>query len=118
MKKKKSFLITVIIVLGIGYYFHSYYLDRKGKESFQKFNQSTITGEVKKIDSGGGQVFFTIEGDSIEYNFSPRTSEHNYDTIFEYTAEKGDSVFKASYSDTLYFFKGGKTYKYTFQKIE
>ena len=85
---------------------------------YQRFDSTHIEGV---IDSSG--IWITSNVIKLEtgskYVFMPYTdSELNNNNIFSYTVERGDSVFKPAYADTLELIKNGKVLRYTFSKFE
>lgn len=62
---------------------------------------------------------FKIEGVKEEFIFYSYTSKLSDNKIFNYICEKGDSIIKLKYSDTLKLIRNnGKVYLYTFKKIQ
>lgn len=117
MTKKTKIIITGLTVLITLAIIGQIYTKRKGRIEFEKFNGSEIRGAIEtKVDASVSGTYFKVNGQ--RYNFHPYTADINSNSIFSYTAGIGDSVFKESDGDTLVLVKAGRTYKYTFQKLE
>ena len=89
----------------------------RGREHFEAFYSSAIDSEVKSVRGAYKGSELTL-ADNRKFVFYPYTDEKlNGGNIFNYTAEKGDGVFKQAYGDTLYLEKDGKTLIYTYSKF-
>lgn len=116
-KENKVFIIAAVLVLAFSAIIQSYYSAEKAIEHFKKFNGDEISGTIKSVGIGYKGAKFTLEKQSQQYVFYPHTDEQlNGSRIFNYVANKGDSIHKAAYSDTLYLFHNKEVLKYTFQK--
>jgi hypothetical protein len=104
--------LIVIIYIAIAQVFGN----KRDKRNFNKFNNSEISGSLKKVEIKYHGVGFWVYNDSTEYVFYPYTSIINQKKIFYNFATKGDSVIKPKYQDTLILIKEGRKYPYTFRK--
>lgn len=110
-------MIIFFILLGVFAYFHSIYLNRISLKRFNKFYSSNIEGIIScEVDGSIAGEFFCVNEE--EFCFLPYTSEINNNSIFDYTAKIGDSVYKPAFCDTLLLIKPDHTYKYTFEKLK
>lgn len=115
-KSKYLFFVICIILLVLIMF---YYQDRKILNEFHRFNKSLITGRISYVEEYSREASFRIENNTTKFKFYPITDEElNGSRIFSYFAKPGDSIYKAAFSDTLFLFKNGKVYRYTFQKPE
>jgi hypothetical protein len=80
------------------------------------FYKTDIAGKLIDVHASSGWTFIKVQNYNEEFAFSPNTSEINQNSIFSYIAEKGDSLIKTAYSDTLILIKKGEVYRYTFEK--
>ncbi|MEM6264136.1 MAG: hypothetical protein AAGI38_16595 [Bacteroidota bacterium] len=90
-------------------------------EHVKKFNEERLSSLIQSVRTGYKGVILTFKGSDKEkeYVFYPYTNEElNKSKIFSHTAEKGDSIFKPAFSDTLVLFKNGEALKYTFRKFD
>ena len=116
---KRRIIIFVLIILGAVYLLIAQiYGNKRLKRNFKSFNESQIIGEIEEIGIKQHGTGFRIKNDSIDYVFYPITSKINEKKILYQIAEKGDSIVKFRYSDTLILIKRKEKYKYTFQKTE
>lgn len=94
-----------------------HYLERNFENNFKAFNKNNLEGVLTHVDIRYKGVGFKVDNNIHTYIFYPITDEKlNDGRIFNYFAEPGDSIYKPAYSDTLFLFKNGKAYRYTFQK--
>lgn len=91
---------------------------QQSKKSFNNFYSSHIEGILNGVNGHSRGVGFSIENSDKGFSFYPKTSELNNNKRFSGFAQKGDSIYKAAYSDTLRLFKENKVYLYTFSRIE
>ncbi|MCS3529893.1 hypothetical protein [Chryseobacterium sp. JUb7] len=114
---KKYIPIIIFLVIIIVYYFSTGdNLQKTANENFLEFNESNLHEEVKDVDyyAKGIKIIFSDK----QYVFYPITSDLNNNSIFLSTAEKGDSIIKKPYGDTLLLKKkNGAILKYTFRKF-
>ncbi len=100
------FLIGLIVTLAI---IDQNRLNKKLQENFKIFNKSNIKGILRKFSGSTSGTYITVG--SKEYNYSRKADN------FPYIAEKGDSIIKPAFSDTIILKKpNGKIYKFTFFK--
>lgn len=110
-KNFKPLKYIILIVLFIAMIFIShYYSQRKYSADFDHFDSSFINGTIE-CEITGSVSGTHICVNSEKYTFVPFGGEHE----FKYRAEVGDTIFKESYSDTLWLFKNGKEYYYLFK---
>jgi len=117
MKKRRfiGFIVLASVVLGI-LAAVQIYSRKRGAENYTSFNSANIDGVLEKTYVKFKGVGFTME-DGSEYVFYPYKSELNSFKNFDRFASKGDRVLKLAHSDTLFLFKEGKRYKFTFIKF-
>jgi hypothetical protein len=114
-KKTKIILIGTTVLLTFAV-IGQIYTKTKGRIEFEKFNDSEISGVIEtKVDASVSGTHFQVKRQ--RYKFHPFTADINSNSIFSYTAEVGDSVFKKKGGDTLILIKAERTYKYTFSKL-
>lgn len=117
--KRKYFLVTIPILFLLLIFMGKAYEGTIGHKYYSTFNETDIIGKIQEVGIRHHGAFFKVGSNNREFVFYPYTNPIlNDEQIFNYFASPGDSVFKAAYSDTLYLFKNGKEYKYTFQKFE
>lgn len=119
-KKAKVIASTVIIIICIIIFFtvRDKYESNRFKNNFIDFDTTDIIGELEYISLASHSVVFRIKGNSKLFIFYPRTSELNKYRIFDHLAEKGDSIIKGKFSDTLRLIKNGDEYLYTFDQLK
>jgi hypothetical protein len=110
-------IIPVVILLVTLAVFNQRRLRKRATENYHQFYNAEIIGRIEtKVSASKGSSRFQVNGK--EYSFSPYTSDLNDNSIFEHTAEPGDSIFKEQRQDTLLVIKPAKILKYTFYKFE
>ena len=118
-KKKRIFYVIMGIIFVIMIILSIYTRKIKVLEhtkSLQEFYSTDVIGKVKSHSISGGYVYLKIHGyKNTDFQFLPIKSELNENTIFFHIIEKGDSIYKPKFSDTLELIKNGKKYKYTFE---
>lgn len=92
------------------------FFNRWQKKDFQIFYSSALKGKI--VDVGGSKRdVFKLDNSKVQYRFSSNMSWFNHYQTFSDAADKGDSVYKAAWSDTIYLAKAnGARYKFTFDK--
>lgn len=117
--KFKLVLVTITIILFFLFFIGTRYYDNLIFKDYEKFCQSSINGEIYSIDIKRRGVELKIKNDSSAFVFYPYANvKLNGSHIFDYFAKQGDTVKKPAYSDTLYLYKEGNIYRYTFRKFE
>ena len=90
-----------------------------GKTFFRDFDTANMDGVILQIERGYNGTLFQLDNDSKKYVFYPYLDKKlNESNNFLYTAEKGDSIIKPAYSDTLKLIKGNKVLKYEFKHVK
>lgn len=111
---KKNYFFGIVITIGILYfYFGGRYMDKRDERYYNQFNQANLNDTIVSMERYARGIKLHFKKKHLV--FYPLTSNFNNNTIFEYTAEKGDIVLKKPYEDTLLLEKkSGKFLKYTF----
>jgi hypothetical protein len=120
-QKKVKVIIScgiVLLIIIIFFYVREKYEDNKWKNEFIHFDTTYINGEIEYVARASHAVVFKIKGNKSKYIFSPGTSELNKNRIFDHLAEKGDTIIKGKFSDTLKLIKNGDEYLYTFDQLK
>jgi hypothetical protein len=120
-KKKVKVIISTGIVLSILIillYVGPKYESHRFKNNFIDFDTTDIIGEIEYVSLASHSVVFRIKGNSKMFIFYPRTSELNKNRIFDHLVEKGDTIIKGKFSDTLRLIKNGDEYLYTFDQLK
>ena len=114
----KKIIITIVVLIFISLAILSQIGERKqGKEKFIVFNEADIAGVIRtKVRASVSGTKFQVDGRT--FVFHPLTSNLNNSQIFSYVAEKGDSIIKPSYADTLTLICRKGRLKYTFSKLD
>ena len=86
------------------------------QREYNQFNSQEIIGKIEYIRSKHRGVAFKIEEYKNEFIFHPYTNVINGFHLFYNIAERGDSIIKGSFSDTLILIKNNNVYYYTFEK--
>jgi len=121
MTKKVKVIASTIIVLIVLIVFFSVrkkYEDNRWKNEFIHFDTTYINGEIEYVALASHAVVFKIKGNTSKYIFSPNTNELNEKRIFYHLAEKGDTIIKGKFSDTLKLIINGDEYLYTFDQLK
>ncbi len=114
---KKKYLFVIILFFFTASYIGWKYQSKKTFIEFKQFNETSISGRIIFIEKYSREATFKIEKNPNAFKFYPITNQSlNSSHIFDYFAKPGDSVWKPAYSDTLFLFKNGQVYQYTFQK--
>lgn len=108
-------LVTIILSLYIPFSLH--FNNLRTKKMFTKFYRSKICGEISNVTIAHHGVKISIKDHAESFIFYPLSSPLNDYRIFNLTAEKGDSLIKEKYSDTLKLVKNHKVYLFTFEKF-
>jgi hypothetical protein len=118
--KKIKFIIgaIILVILIILSYFGGQYESNRFKNNFIDFDTTDIIGELEYVSLASHNVVFRIKGNSKMFIFYPRTSELNKNRIFDHLVEKGDTIIKGKFSDTLRLIKNGDEYLYTFDQLK
>lgn len=106
---RKTFLIGVFIVILILYLSHNYNI-KNWKQQDTHLDTSLINNRILDVKYWNLRV--NVKTKKTRYYFKPKISHHNNFKIFQNFAEKGDSIYKEKYSDTLILIKDGKNYYY------
>lgn len=117
MMKKKiviSFALAILVVLYI--FFAIRHARVVGNRLFIQFNSSNLNDEIENVQIVDKGVGITLKNNNEEFVFFPITGPLNNYQIFNHIAEKGDTVFKPAYSDTLKLIKHDSILLYTFTK--
>lgn len=111
-------LISVTIIVAIVFYvnYSSEQSVKLAKKFYAHFNAKYIYGKINYVGISHHGAKFRIEGLKEEFIFYPYTGTINKSKIFTRFAEKGDTILKPAFSDTLWLIKNGKEYLYTFSK--
>lgn len=115
-KKHLPFIIALIAVI-IYYCYGGKNMEKEAKNNYINFNKSNLNDKLLGIDyyARGVKIIFKYN----QYVFYPRTSDLNDNSIFNATAETGDSIYKKPFQEILTLKKkNGKEYKYLFQKFK
>lgn len=119
MKKKYLILIGSLILFTILIIWNVNRNSKIGKAFFRDFDKANMVGVILQIERGYNGALFRLDNDTNEYVFYPYVDKDlNESRKFLYTAEKGDSIIKPAYSDTLILIKGNKVLKYKFKPVQ
>ncbi|WP_100629292.1 hypothetical protein [Algoriphagus formosus] len=103
-------ILSILLTIGV-------FQEKKARHNFNEFNSAVIDSQIKSIRiayKGTGMRLM----DGREFVFYPLTDKGlNEGKKFSYTAEEGDHVFKAAFSDTLFLIHGDKKLAYTFKRM-
>jgi len=115
-KTKIVFLTVALVLMIVLSYWMRQVKVQEHTVKLRKFDSTAIMGRIKYHSISAGYVYLKIHGyKDTKFQFRPITSELNENTIFFHIVEKGDSIYKPKFSDTLELIKDGKKYKYTFK---
>jgi hypothetical protein len=115
--KKQDYILFRFNSSHAGLYFYSTkYGAKRDLKQFDIFFASELRGSIERVRIKNHGVAFKLNNDINEYVFHPTTSSLNENHIFDHLAAQGDSLIKASMSDTIILVKDQKKYKYTFQQ--
>ena len=115
-KTKIVFLTVALVLMIVLSYWMRQVKVQEHTVKLRKFDSTAIMGRIKYHSISAGYVYLKIHGyKDTKFQFRPITSELNENTIFFHIVEKGDSIYKPKFSDTLELIKNGKKYKYTFE---
>jgi hypothetical protein len=89
---------------------------KRDLKQFDVFYTAELKGSIEQVNIKNHGIAFKLTNDINEYEFHPYTSDLNENQIFDHLATQGDSLIKASKSDTIILVKSQKKYKYTFQQ--
>ena len=104
-KKQKMAILFLVIFLIVGG-LASYMVGRSNfKSNFRTFNSARISGEIVYLYHTKGGERFRLKNSATNYNFVSVMNALNNFSQFSMVAEIGDSVYKSSFSDTLFLFK-------------
>ncbi len=93
------------------------YGSKRDLKQFDKFFTAELRGSIEWVKIKNHGVAFKLNNNINEYVFHPSTSSLNENHIFDHFAAPGDSLIKASKSNTMILVKDQKKYKYTFQQF-
>lgn len=115
LKKYYSLLLFILLTVIIFYYWGNY-MDKRDEINYNTFAMSNLKGQLVGVGEYARGTMLQLEKDTVI--FYPRSSKLNNNSIFRYTAEKGDSIIKKTCQDTLILKKkNGSIIKYTFLKF-
>jgi len=110
--KYKFFIAGVVICVALIAIIESRSKRRIGQH-FTTFYSTNINGQIDSVRIAYRGIGLQLT-DKREFFFYANVAENDNRT-FEYTAEKGDSIVKPAYGDTIYLKKtSGEVLKYTF----
>jgi len=112
----KFIAFTLLAICFIAYIIFSTRMTKvRAIDHFKQFNSENLKGEIEYFDARRGGVLFKLKGKKVEYEFCPGIVLHG-NKVFEDIAAKGDSIVKATYSDTLRLIKKDQVFLFTFWK--
>lgn len=115
MIKKIVFGGIVIVVFFIVDHFMGNRMNKTYSDRFNDFNKSNLKSIIVDFSKNRRDVELILANDTVA--FFPRTSDLNHNSIFGFTADKGDSIIKKPFNDTLILKKpNGTVFKFTFIK--
>jgi hypothetical protein len=118
MKVNKVLIAVIIVSLVILVVWGRKYEKKTGMKNFKLFNESSIYGTIEYVGVQHHGAAFKVYNNPRVFIFYPYTnSELNSNHIFDNFSKRGDTVIKAAYSDTLFLYKEGEVYRYTFEKF-
>ena len=86
-------------------------------KNYHEFDSSKITGLMDaNPDASVSGNMFIVNGKL--YYFNPSVVVPRNTTRFSQTAQKGDSIYKDAFADTLFLFKGDEVYSYRFHHFD
>jgi hypothetical protein len=123
MKNRITILIPILILITTFIVLVStmmHFDEKRDKMEFNTFFNAKITGKIVFVDFRHKKDAFKVNNnDSVFFFVSSLHYMHDKGNFFSDEAEKGDSVYKEAFSDTLFLFKkNGEMYMYSFAKIE
>ena len=115
MKPKYVILLILVIIYLVLALLIEPKSNLRSRQNYKTFHTTSITGKIDSARIAYRGVGLRLS-DGKEFYFFPRTDRLlNNGNIFVYTAEKGDSIIKPAYGDTIYLKKtSGEVLKYTF----
>ncbi len=112
----KKYPIYVVVFIFIAYAIYVPISLNNSKHDHEIFLSSRLAGKLKIVSGSSGGEVFILNNSNQRYLFYSKLAYLNNYQSFAELAEIGDSIFKESFSDTLFLVKkSGKIYKFTFQ---
>ena len=116
--KKLLYFVIIFLIIGAAYiYIAQKFGNERNKRLFIQFDTTNIHGVINNVGIRYHGSYFKIIGNKNDFVFFPNTGKLNGFNIFDQLAQKGDSIIKPAYSDTLVLIKNNKKYLYTFGKF-
>ena len=116
--KKKEVVYIVLLLAGYALWLYVDHLfNASYKKDFHLFYSSTLKGKLVRLELAKSDIF-KLDNAEREYKFNSNMSWFNNYRTFCQVADKGDSVYKDAWSDTIYLKKNntGQIIKFTFYK--
>jgi len=106
-----------VLFFVVGVIFSIIYGEWRQKNEYNIFHNSNIIGKIEEITNRKGAVQIKIEKNDTIFTFVPDNGSYLFQRFHQY-AEIGDSIVKLTKSHTLYLYKSGRCFKYTFYHYE
>ena len=120
--KKYYSHILVFLIFAIALYVSNKHFDKVVVENNYHFDTSKIFGTVNIIRTHKLGTIFSLESENNEYYFRDQSVYEKQvpkDKWLYDISERGDSIYKAAYSDTLFLFKkNGEKYFFVFDRSD
>ena len=118
---KKYYLLFIFIILLPVFIILDNFQENDIKYEYSKFDKSIVQGKLIKVDRYSMGTKLEINNKVLYYFRDQSVYEKQVpkDKWLYDIAERGDSIYKASYSDTLFLFKkNGEKYFFVFDRSD
>lgn len=116
MTMKLKYYIFILIFMGIYIFVANLPYFDNSKKYIIEFDTTNINGIIEYADYGYHGETFKIKKIDKEFLFYPSAGKLSGNKTFVQLAEKGDSVYKPKFADTLVLIKNKRKYLFTFKK--
>lgn len=99
------------LLVGISATVLTYYDDRTEAQTYLRFHKKHLEGKITYLWGGSNLTYFKLDNKEIEYVMRPSRISDRQGTFYR-LVEKGDSLFKPAFSDTVTIIKDGTEYKF------
>lgn len=110
------YLLTCVVVVFLALYQGR--VNRIGAiKEYREFNTADLAGTITYLSQSAGSTYIRVSGKDTKYMFIPNNSTQG-GSHFYTVAQKGDSIIKPPFQDTLYLIKTDEIHPFTFDNFE
>jgi hypothetical protein len=113
---KLKYYIFILIFVGILIFISNLPYFNDAKKYITEFDTTNINGTIEYAEYGHHGEMFKIKENNKVFLFYASSGKLSENKEFVHLAEKGDTVYKPKFADTLVLIKNKRKYLFTFKK--